>query len=187
MSDIFYWIQSHGELAFIILLTVNALLTAWVILLENREPEKSMAWLLALLVFPLVGFIFYLFFGRDWHKRSYQEKRLIHALIAERRGEVPLHAETTSTTGLERDMRVLATNVSGLRATSGNRVTILTDAQVKYPRLFAALRAAKKTIDVEYFIFRYDRSGREMLEILKERARAGIRVRFLVDGMGSFG
>ncbi len=188
MPDLLPWIQTHGELAFVILLSANALLTAYVILLENREPEKSMAWFLALLLFPLIGFIFYLFLGRDWHKRSYQEKRLIHALTVQRRKDHPYHAEAPGgAAALEHDLRTLAANATGHQATTGNRVTILTDAQVKFPRLFAALRAAKKTIDVEYFIFRYDRTGREMVEILKERAKAGVRVRFLVDGMGSIG
>ncbi|OGL78320.1 hypothetical protein A3E39_04625, partial [Candidatus Uhrbacteria bacterium RIFCSPHIGHO2_12_FULL_60_25] len=185
MYDVLLWIQTHGETFWLIVLTVNALLTAFVILLENREPERSIAWFLALLVFPLVGFIVYLFFGRDWHKRSYKEKRLIHALTLQRRKALTQAAPPG--TDLGERMRAFAVNVTGLQPTSGNRVTILTDAQVKYPRLLAALRAAKQTIDVEYFIFRNDATGREVIDILKERARAGVRVRFLVDGMGSFG
>lgn len=188
MTDLLQWIQTHAETFWLIVLTVNAILTAFVILLENREPEKSIAWFLALLVFPLVGFIFYLFFGRDWHKRSYQEKRLSHALTAERRRAAPRKEEPpNNATETEWNLRVLAANITGLKPTAGNRVTILTDAQKKYPRLFAALKAAKTSIDAEYFIFRADKTGREFLDILKERARAGVRVRFLVDGMGSFG
>src|SRR3989338_30096 len=110
MYDVLLWVQTHGETFWLIVLTTNAVLTAFVILLENREPERSIAWLLALLVFPLVGFIFYLFFGRDWHKRSYQEKRLIHALTLQRRQEL---AQTTSpVTGLVDRMRAFAMNVT---------------------------------------------------------------------------
>jgi cardiolipin synthase A/B len=188
MHELFVWIHTHAGLAFVIALTLNAILTACVILLENREPEKSLAWLLALLVFPGVGFIVYLFFGRDWHKRSYQQKRLGFALTAARRRELDRLAEhLRDAPPLERHVRLLDANLTGLDMTEGNRVTILTDAHVKFPRLFAALRAAEHTIDVEYYIFRNDRTGGQLIEILKERAAAGVKVRFLVDGMGSIG
>lgn len=188
MFDLIPWIHAHGELAFVIALTINAVLTAFVILLENREPERSIAWFLALLIFPLVGFIFYLFFGRDWHKRSYQQKRLAASLTARRQQELHhLEEHLASRSALERSLRLLDANLTGLDPTSGNHVRILTDAQEKYPHLLAALRAAKHTIDVEYYIFRNDQIGQQIVEILKERARAGVKVRFLVDGMGSIG
>lgn len=188
MPDLLAWIQSHAELTFVILLTANAILTAFVILLENREPEKSIAWFLALLIFPLVGFIIYLFFGRDWHKRSYQQKRLAHALNTRRKklgaGSEELIAHLPEP---ERSLRRLDAHLTGFETTTGNTVTILTDAKGKFPRLFAALRAAKKTIDIEYYIFRNDGTGSQVIEILKERARAGVKVRLLVDGTGSLG
>lgn len=188
MTELLAWIHTHGELAFVIFLTLNALLTAFVIVLENREPEKSIAWLLALLVFPLVGFIFYLFFGRNWHKWSYQQKRLSYALTAERRRDMDrLAAKLAGTPKLEQMVRLLDANMTGFDPTEGNQVTILTDAHVKYPRLLSALRGAKRSIDMEYYIFRDDASGQQVLDILMERARAGVTVRFLVDGMGSIG
>lgn len=182
------WVQLHLGLAITLFFTINALLAAFVVLLENREPEKSIAWLLALIFVPLIGFIFYLFFGRDWHKASYQQKRLQHALLTEHRETRKrlLHA-LGHCTPLERTVRLLDTTLSGREPTSGNNVRILTDAHEKYPRLKAALKRATHSIDMEYYIFRDDTSGREIIEILKERAAAGVRVRFLIDGMGSIG
>jgi len=188
MHELINWIQTHGELTFVILLSVNAALTAFVILLENREPEKSIAWFLALLVFPFVGFIVYLFFGRDWHKRSYRQRRLSQSLTFSRRQELkPLADRLSGTTPLERTVRLLDATLTGFDPTEGNRITILTDADEAYPRLFAALRSAKRTIDIEYYIFRDDATGMQVLNILKERAKSGVTVRLLVDGMGSFG
>lgn len=188
MSDLLSWIGSNAGLAFTIFFVAYAILAAFVILLENREPEKTIAWILALLLIPFVGFICYLFFGRDWHKRTYRRARRSRLTSAsDERDLARLEAHLAGATDLERSVRLLDASMTGLDPTDGNRVTILTDAQVKYPRLFSALKKAARTIDVEYYIFHNDATGREMVDILKERARAGVSVRFLVDGMGSFG
>jgi cardiolipin synthase len=189
MQPLFLWITNNHDLAITIFWSLNAILTAFVILLENREPEKSMAWFLVFLTFPFVGFIVYLFFGRDWHKHSYAQKRLNHAMTEKRLRE-PSHAtqgHTCNEEDAECTLRTLATNVSGLKSTAGNQVAILTNAHEKFPRLIESLRGAKRNIDIEYYKFRYDAIGREIVEILSERARKGVRVRLVVDGMGSFG
>jgi cardiolipin synthase A/B len=189
MDPIFTWIAQHHDLAVTIFWTSNAILTAFVILLENREPEKSIAWFLVLLTFPFVGFVVYLFFGRDWHKHSYRQKRLNHA-ITEQRLKSSRHSETGHVCeegDVECPIRMLAANTTGMETTHGNRVNILTNAHEKYPRMLAALKTAKRSIDMEYYIFRYDTTGREIVEILKERARNGVRVRFIIDGTGSLG
>jgi cardiolipin synthase A/B len=187
MGEVLTWIHTHGELAFILALSANALLTAFVILLENREPEKSMAWFLALLVFPLVGFILYLFFGRNWHKRS--ERRRRRSLITSKRKSELQHLSSLLAlrSPLDRSLRLLDASLTGLDPTDGNQVRVLTDAHEKYPRLFSAIRKATKSIDVEYYIFRNDDTGKALIDLLKERAAAGVAVRFLVDGMGSLG
>jgi len=188
MSEVLVWIHTHGELAFILALSANALLTAFVILLENREPEKSIAWFLALLIFPLVGFILYLFFGRNWHKHSVQQQRRRATITSHRRDELHhLSAHLATRAPLERAIRLLDANLTGLDPTDGNQVRILTDAHEKYPRLFSALQKAQRTIDVEYYIFRDDETGRTLIDLLKKRVAAGVKVRFLIDGMGSLG
>ncbi len=188
MADFFSWVGSNVGLAFAIFFVAYAILAAFVILLENREPEKTIAWILALLLIPFIGFIFYLFFGRDWHKRTYRRERRSRLTSASAERDLArLGAHLAGASELERSVRLLDASMTGLDPTDGNRVTILTDAQEKYPRLFSALKKATRTIDVEYYIFRDDATGGEMIKILKERARAGVTVRFLVDGMGSLG
>src|SRR3989344_4566198 len=118
MSEVLVWIHTHGELAFILALSANALLTAFVILLENREPEKSIAWFLALLIFPLVGFILYLFFGRNWHKHSTKKNRRRVTLTSERRDELShLSAFLATRPPMERAMRLLDANLTGIDPT----------------------------------------------------------------------
>jgi cardiolipin synthase A/B len=184
MHEMLLWIQTHQTLTWELVLAVNALLAAFVILLENREPERSIAWFLVLFTFPLIGFIFYLFFGHDWHRRRYRKERMHRALTTEFRETSYTHLITDPT---ERALRTLAANATGIAPTFGNTVNILTDGAELYEEIFRALRAARTSIDVEYYIFRNDTIGKKFIQILKERASAGVRVRFMIDGMGSFG
>ncbi|MBX5437167.1 MAG: cardiolipin synthase, partial [Alicyclobacillaceae bacterium] len=65
-------------------------------------------------------------------------------------------------------------------------VQVLPSGPDKYRWLMNALERATRQIDMEYFIFRNDHVGRQILAILMERARCGVRVRFLKDGLGSW-
>jgi cardiolipin synthase len=67
----------------------------------------------------------------------------------------------------------------------GNRVTLLVDGAQAFPAIFAAAGSARATLLVECYIFGDDAVGRRMLEIMTERARAGVKVRLILDGLGS--
>jgi cardiolipin synthase len=189
MQELAIWIGSHAGAAVALLFTINLVLIAFVILLENREPERSFSWLLVLFTFPVIGFILYMFFGHNWHRKSYGERRIAYYRMLKWRETAREDAESEqgAASALETDLRSLITNSTGFRSTRGNRVRILTDAHVKYPRLMAAVKGAAKAIDMEYYIYRHDAIGRQIIEILKKKAKEGVRVRFLADGYGSFG
>ncbi|HZN97372.1 MAG TPA: phospholipase D-like domain-containing protein, partial [Gemmatimonadales bacterium] len=53
-----------------------------------------------------------------------------------------------------------------------------------YPAMLDAIRSARDTINFETYIFEPDEIGRQFIEAFKERARAGVEVRFLIDGFG---
>lgn len=188
MPESIIWISIHLQEFFAILFSINAILLALVIVLENREPERSQGWLLVLFAFPIVGFLIYLFFGHNWHRKTIKQRMTIARTTESIKSDIEkvmqeMHVEHPT----ERRLRALATISTGLMPTSGNGIRVLTNAQEKYPVLIQALKSAKKSIDMEYFCFRHDDFGKEVIEILKERARSGVSVRFLVDGYGSIG
>lgn len=67
---------------------------------------------------------------------------------------------------------------------ANNRVDLLVDGPEMFPALREALQGARRTIDLQTFIFTGDATGRSITAILCERARAGVRVRVLVDAFG---
>ena len=69
----------------------------------------------------------------------------------------------------------------------GNRVEILTDGDVFYPRMLDAIRRARETINMECYIFKKGDIGNAFIEALADRAKAGVRVTLVMDAIGSFG
>lgn len=68
---------------------------------------------------------------------------------------------------------------------TGNKVELLEDGDHYFPAMLDAIRSAKQTINFAAYIFKSDAVGREFRDALCERARAGIEVRVLLDGVGS--
>jgi cardiolipin synthase len=65
------------------------------------------------------------------------------------------------------------------------RVDVLKNGDHFYPAELAAIASARETIDLEAYIFRKSRIGQQFIDALAERARAGVRVKLVVDAVGS--
>jgi cardiolipin synthase len=77
--------------------------------------------------------------------------------------------------------------VYGNRFTDGNRVTLLWKGRESFQQIFNEVRKAKELICLEFYLFRNDETGRELAEILRQKASAGVKVYLLYDHFGSFG
>jgi phosphatidylserine/phosphatidylglycerophosphate/cardiolipin synthase-like enzyme len=73
---------------------------------------------------------------------------------------------------------------AGAPLVGGNHVRVLCDADENYPAWERAIQSATRTIHVEMYIFHRDRIGRRFVEVLTERARAGVKVRLVYDWFG---
>jgi cardiolipin synthase len=68
----------------------------------------------------------------------------------------------------------------------GNRVAILTDGEAFYPAMLDAIRSAKRSINMECYIFQHGTIAARFIDALSERARNGVNVTIVVDAIGSF-
>src|SRR5205814_4895312 len=86
-----------------------------------------------------------------------------------------------------RDVAFLQTMhaLSGAPMSTGNRVEILKNGVQIFPSMLAAIRGAKKTINLEFYIYWDGEIGRKFAEALAERARAGVEVKVVLDAVGS--
>jgi cardiolipin synthase len=75
--------------------------------------------------------------------------------------------------------------LTGAPLSEGNRVDVLRNGVQIFPSILAAIRAARRTINLEFYIFWDGEVGRQFAEVLAERARAGVQVKVILDSVGS--
>ncbi len=168
----------------VIIFLLNIFLIAAVILLEKRNPYKTIAWLLIFIVFPLGGYILYVFFGRNIRKEKILKdihmcsrcKKILRSSGPRDRHGYPL---------LDSRIFRLMDNSSDLPLQFNNRVKVLTNGPATFREIIKALKKASHHIHMEYYIIRDDKLGRRIREILMEKARKGVEIRILYDGIGS--
>ncbi|HEY9541118.1 MAG TPA: cardiolipin synthase [Luteimonas sp.] len=150
-------------------------LGGWIVL-QKREPVATLSWLLGLAALPVVGLLVYQVFGPQKIKR--------HRL---RRSRSRMPREEFNARGGDEaaELARLGAAATGLPPSTAQSVQLLIDGAAKYASLLEAIATAREHIHVEYYICQPDSTGNALLEALVERARAGVRVRLLLDAVGS--
>lgn len=160
------------------------------ILMNSETPSKALGYLLLVISFPVVGIIIYLSVGLNYRKKKlYQKKLVIDEL------EFPKLEEKTFTHSQQALMRnrdlignfyQLARFSKYKNLTSdNNQVTLLVNGENKFPDVIEALKNAKHHIHIEYYIYTNDAIGNQLAQILMEKAKEGVEVRFIYDDFGS--
>jgi len=156
-----------------------------VVLKENRNPIRSMAWVMALIFLPIVGLVFYLFFGRSLkgeHMISRLNKRKMISRMA------PRHVDLNrlDLPAADKNLIKLSRALSSSFYTVNNSIEIFTTGSEKFDALKRDLRNARKSIYLQYYIFSDDSTGQEIADILIGKAREGLEVKVIYDHVGSF-
>jgi cardiolipin synthase len=174
-------------------LTLYALVTGVYLLLENRRPQATLAWMLAFVFAPGVGVLIYLLFGRDtkafsrqstllMQHRAVTAQPLLAPIVARQNAEI---ARLEGDSAARRKLMMLVRHNSQSVLTRRNSVAIQQDATVFYPSLIADMKAARYAIHLQYFIWGADSFTEGLKEILCAKAREGVEVRLLYDPLGS--
>lgn len=156
-----------------------------VVISENRNPLKTLGWVMALLLFPVGGVVLYFVFGRSI--------RNVRMISRRNRRKLLKHEGTQPLPKLDRELSVenrqrirLAYSIGGANLYTGNDVRVFSDGERHFEELFDDLRHAQEYINLQFYIIACDRLGRRLRDILIERARAGVKVRVIYDYIGSF-
>lgn len=173
-----------------ILITLSVVFISFVIFLENRHPTQTLTWLVVLGSFPLVGFIFYLFFGRNHRKeKMFRRKYFLDKQTFLRvEGEIEtINEERLSQMGdHQRKLFHLAHKLGNSPISFATATKVLTNGDETFTHILEALRKATHHIHLEYYIIRHDDIGQAIKNILIEKAKQGVTVRLLYDGVGSW-
>ncbi len=185
-----HWIAENIDMAWVwwilnILYALTILGIIAVVVSENRNPVKSLAWVTVLVVVPVVGLVLYIVFGRNIQNKriiSRRNRRKLRRLGAGG-GTDPAKIEDA---GAVMPQINLAYALCGSHYYEGNDVGIFDNGQEKFDALLADIAAARSYINMQYYIIVNDNIGIRVMEALMERARAGVKVRLIYDHVGSF-
>lgn len=151
------------------------LLGGWIIL-QKREPVATLSWLFGLALLPWIGLLVYHVFGPQKIRRQ----RLRRARV---RGDMP--AQAFSGDDEVAELARMTRTATGLPMTTASDVRLLVDGAAKYAAVIEDIARAREHVHLEYYIWDADHSGGLLRDALVERARAGVRVRLLLDALGS--
>lgn len=177
----YFWIN----ISLLIVYSVVVISCVVVVVSENKNPIRALSWTLALLFLPLIGVIFYLFFGRSLKGKAMVSRKVRRKLLEKSRPK----QHTFDNAGLNADQiqKVkLAHNLCHAHLDRNNSVEIFTDGQSKFKRFKEDIKNARDFILIQYYIYNDDRIGNEILALLADKVREGVVVKVLYDHVGSF-
>ncbi|MGC3979496.1 MAG: cardiolipin synthase [Paludibacteraceae bacterium] len=157
-----------------------------VILLENKNPAKSLSWVLVLIFLPFVGLIIYLILGHDFRKRKMISQKSIHRI--KERPVASISINQLNESHMARNFLKLTKLLFKNSEASGyayNKIDVYSNPEEIFESMFDAIRHAKKHIHIEFFIIENDRISNQLRELLIEKANEGVRVRVIYDYVGS--
>ena len=176
-------------ISFTVVVCINFLLSIGMVFYEKRKPENIIAWLTVLTFLPIIGFLLYVVFGsglsvttrRMIKKKSISERDIIRNID----GIQTL--EEAKLDGILKDDQELVTLCYsfGSYPIPGNDIKIFTNGKDKIEALKKDILNAKESINIQYYIFANDKTGKVIMDLLCKRAREGIDVKLIYDSIGS--
>lgn len=153
------------------------------VLMDNRQPAKTMAWALVIYFVPVVGIVLYIFFGINTRRERLVSERSLNQLTKRSMlgfvGQQDLRLPDAHKQTID-----LFVNQNLALPFKDNEIDIYTDGYQFFPALLSAIGKAKNHIHIDLYIFSDDALGRLVADALIDSARRGVEVRVIYDDVG---
>ncbi len=172
----FHWIY----LLVYLLLNIPAMIA---VLMDNKQPAKTMAWLLVLFFMPVVGFVLYIFFGQNTRKERLISNRSMDQLTKRSMLEF-VEQENLHLPQRNKPLMSLFTNQNWAFPFKDNQVDIFTGGSDFFLALLSEIGKAKSHIHLDTYIFEDDALGYLIADALIDKANQGVEIRIIYDDVG---
>ena len=167
---------------------VNLLTMAFMIFKEKRSTNSIIAWILILYLAPYVGFIVFILIGRKMNNANMfgfknAELNTFKSYVNKNEEKNKYNKESLYEKNKDMILALEAMDYSPYR--NDNNVSMYSDGKLFFNELLESLKKAKKSINIEFYIFNNDDIGTKILNVLEEKAKEGVEVRLLYDSVGS--
>ena len=184
IKDIVLWIGRN-------ILWINILLAILLVFVERRNPTTTMLWLMVFTFIPGLGFIIYLFLGQNMTKKKmfelkqnedlYYRDKTFHQFIDLKKDGLDYKDPDFKEQSDIIEMHILTSNSY---FSQDNEVELYFDGEEKFRAMLESMDNAKEYIYLEYYIMKTDEIGKKVFNMLIKKAKEGLEVKLLVDGMG---
>jgi cardiolipin synthase len=162
------------------------------IVMDNKEPEQSLAWLVLLFMLPFLGGILYFLLGRDWRAPMNSKWRQGAEFIQPAMKPVYDRYKPLADELVERDRGTIVPEVVSCIHKQNDATPLpvksyqlFPEGSLFFPAMIEDMRNAKRFIHHLYFIWERDELTAEMTEVMLDKLKAGVEVRIIYDWLGS--
>ncbi|GAA1490041.1 cardiolipin synthase [Brachybacterium sacelli] len=189
MAEVWQWLLDHGVVVITYLfLAIDVILRILGLILvpRNRRPGSALAWLMAIMVLPIVGFPLYLLLGKAELPRKRREKqKVVNRLMHARAQDIPdSELDEDAPSWLQSAVR-LNRELGAFPLTGNNVADLEIDYDTSLARMAADIRTAQHEVHVLFYIMALDAVTEDFFAALAEVADRGVKVRALYDHLGS--
>ena len=153
------------------------------VVMDNRQPAKTMAWALVIWFVPVVGLVFYLFFGLNTRKEKFISQRSLDQLSKRSMLEF-VEQKDLQLPAEHRQLIDLFVNENFSLPFKDNKVTVYDDGYAFFPALLSEIAKAESHIHIDMYIFAEDPLGMLLSDALIDKAHQGVEVRLIYDDVG---
>lgn len=157
--------------------------TMLTVLMDNRQPAKTMAWVMVLIFIPVIGIVLYFFFGQNTRKEKFISRQSMDQLT--KRSMLEFAEQQNLVLPEEHSVLINLFKTQNWALPFKNNTTdILTDGTDFFISLLRDIGQATHHIHLETYIICDDPLGHLLADALADKARQGVEVRFIYDDVG---
>ncbi|PAK96854.1 cardiolipin synthase [Brevibacterium casei] len=155
---------------------------------HNRRPSVALGWLLAIFFIPYIGLLVFLLLGSSkLPKRRRDKQALVNDIIREETNDQAIIGDHGHLSEPLLTSALLNFDLGALPMTHGNAFELHTDNHECMDAMADAVDAARSFVHFEFYIVAIDDTTRRLFESLLAAHARGVRVRILIDHLGSIG
>ncbi|BDX39204.1 cardiolipin synthase [Tenuifilaceae bacterium CYCD] len=177
----------------LVIYLITVVSTSAMVIHEKRDPAKTSTWVLLLILLPIIGLVFYIFFGQNrrkekiFNRKGFQDLEQIEYLS---RQQVTLFRRNryNNNSKISNHLSIITLLLNNSKAllTEFNNISIFQNGQQAFDSIIDALYSATSSIHIEFYIINNDKIGNRIKNILVTKAKEGVKVRLIYDDVGSW-
>ncbi|MGJ9383853.1 cardiolipin synthase [Salipaludibacillus sp. CF4.18] len=156
------------------------------LVLEKRSPYRTLLWMFVLFFIPVLGYIFFVYSGQlEVRGHLFRNKRMQANEEIKSRKLFKNSSQWNNLTETQKSLSQLIEKFSNNQISFHTSSKVLKNGDETFPAIKDAIKHAKRYIHLEYFTFRSDKISQEIVDLLCNKAKNGVEIRFIYDAVGS--